>query len=109
MNFPAHGRTAHKELRAGWSACGSRTRPAAHSLLAALGSLFCEKNTLFSQKKSLFAFTGNLSISGCKFVHIFGLTFKLEPKSRKFPDIFPDNREFASQTGSPLTASSASY
>jgi hypothetical protein len=80
MNFPAHGRTAHNEFCADWDACESRTRQSAgHSLLAALGSLFCEKNTLFSQKNFLFAYAGNLSIRGCKFVLIFGLTFKLEP------------------------------
>jgi hypothetical protein len=67
--------------------------PAAHSLLAALGSLFCEKNTLFSQKNSLFVFARNLTIRCCKFVLIFGLTFNLEPKTREFPVIFPDNRE----------------
>jgi hypothetical protein len=63
--------------------------PAAHSLLAALGSLFGEKNTLFSQKNSLLAFTGNLSISGCKFVLIFGLTFQLGAENAKIPCYFP--------------------
>src|ERR1700736_4337105 len=31
------------------------------------------------------------------------------PKFEKFPVLFPDSREFSSQTGSPLTVSSASY
>ncbi len=71
--------------------------------------LFGKNNSLFRQKNSLFHLLGNFAASICICSLIMSENCRKRPKFEKFPVKFPDSREFAPETGSPLTGSSAMH